>query len=309
MAQWDKNLPPVWLSQILSCNFSKSSSDTSGWMQSRYSPKKERLYSFWSSNTQKWGAFLRTLFASDLSSGKMSYFRNSIMGSIKLGHTLTCWTWATFSLISVGLHKSSIRITRGKLCTEEVANVTRESTYVFPLLGTCSRLNNSNFDCKCLTWLKYPCILLSLTSNSPFTWPTTSLESKNIFTAFPPIFWTMDIPSNKTSYSASLFVAEKPSLSDFSIVICSGETKTSPTTEPLWFAAPSTYTFQNEGSCREIVPTDFPSMFYVAATSSNRGSANSATRSTNTWPLTEVRCMYLISKAPKTVPHLAILPI
>ena len=188
MAQWDKNLPPVWLSQILSCNFSKSSFDTSGWMQSRYGPKKERLYSFWSSDSQKRGAFLRTLFASDLSSGKMSYFRNSIMGSIKLGHTLTCWTWATFSLISVGLHKSSIRITRGKLCTEEVANVTRESTYVFPLLGTCSRLNNSNFDYKCLTWLKYPCILLSLASNSPFTWPTTSLESKNIFTTFPSIF-------------------------------------------------------------------------------------------------------------------------
>ena len=43
----------------------------------------------------------------------------------------------------------------------------------------------------------------------------------------------MDIPSNKTSYLASLFVAEKPNLSDFLMVICSGETKTSPTLEPL----------------------------------------------------------------------------
>ena len=153
----------------------------------------------------------------------------------------------------MGSHKSSIRIIRGKLYAEEVASVARESTCVFPLLGTCCTLNDSNLDCKCLTWLKYPCILSSLAFSSPFTWPTTNLESENIFTAFPPILWTMDIPSSKVSYSASLFVAEKPSLSEFSMMICYEKTRTSPTPEPLWFAAPSTYTFQNEGSCREIV--------------------------------------------------------
>ena len=128
----------------------------------------------------------------------------------------------------------------------------------------------------------------------------TSLKSENIFTAFPPILWTMDIPSSKASYSASLFVAEKPNLNDFSMVSFLGEIRTSPTPEPLWFAAPSTYTFQNKGYCREIVPTDFPSMFCVVDISSNRGSVNLATKSASTWPLTKVRDMYLMSKTPRT---------
>ena len=98
----------------------------------------------------------------------------------------------------------------------------------------------------------------------------------------------MDIPSSKASYSASLFVAEKSNLSDFSMVSFSGEIRTSPTLEPLWFAAPSMYTFQNKGSCREIVPTDFPSMFYVVNISSNGGSVNLAIKSARTWPFTKV---------------------
>ena len=133
----------------------------------------------------------------------------------------------------MGLYKSSIRITQGKLYAEEVASVARESACIFPLLGTCSRLKDSNPDCKCLIWLKYPCILSSLASSSPFTWSTTSLESENIFTAFPFILWTMNIPSSKTSYLASLFLAEKLSLSDFSMVICLGEIRTRPTPEPF----------------------------------------------------------------------------
>ena len=153
MALWDKDLPFVWLSQIPSCNFSRSRSDASGWMQSRYGPEKEHLYNFWSSNSQKRDAFLRILLASNLSSGKMSSLRNNTIGSIQLGPTLTWWTWTIFPFTSIGLHKSSIRITWGKLCAEEIASVARESVYVFPLLGTCSRLNDSNLDCKCLTWL------------------------------------------------------------------------------------------------------------------------------------------------------------
>ena len=200
-------------------------------------------------------------------------------------------------------------MTRGRFWTKKDARVARESVRVFPLLGIWSRLrlNNSNFDCRNLTWVKYPCILSSLTSNSPPTWPTTSLESENTFMVFPPIFWTMDIPSNKASYSASLFVAENPNLSDFSMVSFSGETKTNPTPEPLWFATPSTYTFQTGGSYREIVSINFPSMFFVVDISSNACLANSAIRSTSTWPLTKVRGMYFMSKAPRTVPHFAIL--
>ena len=159
----------MWLPQIPSCNSSKSSSDTSGWMQSRYGPENERLYNFWLSDSQKRGAFLRILSASNLSDGKMSSLRNSTMGSIQLGPTLTWWTWTAFPLTSVGLHKSFIRITRGKLCTEEVVSVARELACAFSLLGMWSRLNDSNFDCRCLTWPKYPCILLSLASSSPPT--------------------------------------------------------------------------------------------------------------------------------------------
>ena len=43
--------PLVWLPQIPSCNSSRSNSDTSGCMHSRYSPEKDRLYSFWSSDS------------------------------------------------------------------------------------------------------------------------------------------------------------------------------------------------------------------------------------------------------------------
>ena len=83
----------------------------------------------------------------------------------------------------------------------------------------------------------------------------------------------------------------------------------SPTPDPFWFATPSTYTFQREDSCTEIVPTNFSSMFCPSATISIEGSTNSAVKSARTWPLTEVRGMYLISKVPKTVFHLAILPV
>ena len=165
------------------------------------------------------------------------------MGSIQLGPTLTWWTPAISPLTSVGCHRSSIRITRGKLWAEEVASVARESTWVFPLLRTCSRLNDSNLNYKCLARLKYPYILSSLASSLPPTWPTTSLESENIFIAFPPTLWTVEIPFNKASYSVSLFVAEKPNLNDFSIVSFLGEIRTSHTQDPLWFTAPSTYTF------------------------------------------------------------------
>ena len=58
-------------------------------MQSRYDPENERLYSFWSFDSQKRGAFLRTLSASHFSSSKMSSLKNSTMGSIQLGPTLT----------------------------------------------------------------------------------------------------------------------------------------------------------------------------------------------------------------------------
>ena len=43
------------------------------------------------------------------------------------------------SRLVVGLHKSSTRMTRGKLWAKEVASVARKSACVFPLLRICKR--------------------------------------------------------------------------------------------------------------------------------------------------------------------------
>ena len=150
-ALWDKDLPLVWLSQIPSCNSSRSSSTASGCMHNKYDLEKERLYNFWSLDSQNRRAFLHTLLASDLFSGKTSSLRNSTIESIQLGPTLIWWMWITFFPTLVGLHKSCTRITRGKLCVEKVASVARESACVFLLLGICGKLKDSNLDCKCLT--------------------------------------------------------------------------------------------------------------------------------------------------------------
>ena len=186
-ALWDKDLPTGWLPQIPSCNSSRSISNASWCMHSKYGPEKKHLYNFWSIDSQNQRAFLRILSASNFSLGKISSLRNNTMESIQLGLTLIWWIWTTSFFILVGLHKSSTMITRGRLCTNEVTNVARESAWVFPLLRMCYKLKNSNPDCKCLTRLKYSCILSSLASNSTWTWPTTSLEFANISITFPPI--------------------------------------------------------------------------------------------------------------------------
>ena len=81
-ALWDKDLPPVWLPQIPSCNSSMSSFDASGCMHSKYGPEKKRLYNFSSSDSQNRRTILCTLSASDFSSGKISSLRNSTIRSI-----------------------------------------------------------------------------------------------------------------------------------------------------------------------------------------------------------------------------------
>ena len=91
----------------------------------------------------------------------------------------------------------------------------------------------------------------------------------------------MAIPTNK-AYLTSLFVAEKPSLKDFSMMILLRDIVTSPTPDLLWFVAPSTYTFQGRGPYKEIILIDFPSMLGLSLFSSNEGSVNSATKSART---------------------------
>ena len=187
-------------------------------------------------------AFLRILSAFILSSGKVSSLKNWIIESIQLSPTLIWWIRAVSLLVSAGLYQSLTRITWGKFCAEEVANIIRESACALPFLGMCSKSKESNSDYRHLTWLRYPCILSSFASNSPFTWPTMSLESEKTFFYFPPILWTMAIPINRVSYSASLFVAEKFNLKDFSTMTFLGDINTSLIPKPFWFDAPSTYT-------------------------------------------------------------------
>ena len=110
------------------------------------------------------------------------------MRSIQLDPTLICWTWAATSFISVGLYKSSTRMTRGRLWVEVDASVARESACVFPLLGMWCRLNDSILtvgtwlDLSILAsshpWLPAPCLL----NQRPFLNPKTPLQP------FPPFF-------------------------------------------------------------------------------------------------------------------------
>ena len=142
IARWDKDLPPVWLLQTPSRSSSRSDSDASGCTQSRYGPEKERLYNFLSLDIQHRGAFLRTFSASDFSSGNTSLLRNINIGSIQLGPNLIWWIWSKSLLGGVRAHKSSISITRGKSCAEEVARVAKESAWVFPFLGIYDKSKN-----------------------------------------------------------------------------------------------------------------------------------------------------------------------
>ena len=195
MARWDKDQPLVWFPQIPSCNSSSSSSDTSRRMQSRYDPEKESLYNFWSSDSQKRGAFLRTFSVFDFSLCRISSFKNSTMGSIQLGPTLTWWTCTISLFPSVVLHKSSTRMTWGKLFAEEVAIVASEAVCVFPLLGMCNRLKDSNPDCN--AWLdssifafSHPSLpILPLLSQQPILSLRTSLLP------FRPFFELWPFPS------------------------------------------------------------------------------------------------------------------
>ena len=150
-------------------------------MQSIYSPEKERLYNFLSSDNQNQGAFLRIFSTFGFSSGNISLSRNSSIGSIQLGPKWIWWIWSNSFFVGVGVYKSSTIITRGKFCAEEVVRVAKESAWVFLLLGICDKSKDSNFVCIHLTCLKYSYILVSRASSSSFTWPMISLEFENIF--------------------------------------------------------------------------------------------------------------------------------
>ena len=130
-------------------------------------------------------------------------------------------------------------ITQGRPNLEEVANIANESVWEFWPLGICLMERTSKLDWACLTLLRYPCIRWSLALNYPLTCPTTILESEKTFTTFPSSLLTIAIPTNKTSYRASLFVARNLNVKDFSTIIFLGDIKTIPTPDHFWLAAPS----------------------------------------------------------------------
>ena len=121
---------------------------------------------------------------------------------------------------------------------------------------------------------KYPWIFsLKIT----WTCPAMSLESQYALTTLPPSFYLAITPASKASYSASLFVAEKPSLRDFSKVIPFGEIIMIPLPNPFWLAAPST------NSCYtcwiSIELTLSASSSFVPSLESPNSSVNSANKS------------------------------
>ena len=98
------------------------------------------------------------------------------------------------------------------------------------------------------------------------------------------------------SYSASLLDVWNPNLSAYSMSILSGEVRIRPAQLPCAFEAPSTESFQVEGS--------------VATWASLAGSddANSMTKSAKTCPFIAVFGLYLISNSLSSMAHFISLP-
>ena len=98
------------------------------------------------------------------------------------------------------------------------------------------------------------------------------------------------------SYSASLLDVWNPNLSAYSMSIPYGEVRIRPAPLPCTFEAPSTESFQVEGS--------------VATWASLVGSAdaNSMKKSAKTYPFIAVFGLYLISNSLSSVAHFISLP-
>ena len=143
-------------------------------------------------------------------------------------------------------------MTRGRFDPKEVASIANNSTWEFCPLKICVKVKLLKQDWACLTLSRYSCIRGSLASNFPLTCLTTKLESNYTSTTFPPSLITIVIPTNKASYSVSLFVAN---YRDFSNTSFLGETSTILSPKPFWFATPSVYTSQAIGEGIETPKT------------------------------------------------------
>lgn len=177
------------------------------------------------------------------------------------------------------------------------ANVTREFAWLFCPQEIQVTFTVLNYACNDWATFRYFNILESFASKSPWNWHTTNWESEHISTSVAPILTTAQNLANKASHSTSLFESQKPNLRECSILMPSGDSNTILTPESRAFDAPSTYIFHDQG---EIWCTS-----YAAPLSR----VNSVTKSVRTYPLIALLGLYLISKDPKVVPYLAILPV
>lgn len=96
------------------------------------------------------------------------------------------------------------------------ATLANVSTSLFSDLGNCCSSIASNPAINSFSFLRYDNMVGSFARYILCTWLTTSWESLNTFTKVTPIYFTSCKPTSKTSYSASLNVAEKPKCNDYS---------------------------------------------------------------------------------------------
>jgi len=78
---------------------------------------------------------------------------------------------------------------------------------------------------------------------------------------FPPKPFIASSPYHNASYSASLLVAKKDNLRDFSRTILFGEMMTTPTPEPHWLAVPSMYIVHGKEISVAKTPNSFLALY------------------------------------------------
>ena len=232
---------------------------------------------------------------------------NETTRSIQLGSMCTTLTGMGVLLSWLEVDKLSTIIILGKLSPMEVCRVASELAWVFLLLDTWFMVKVPKLACNCFTWPKYHHILWSLASNSPWTCPTTSLESQKTLMDSPSSFLIESKTVMRASYYTSLFVAKKSNLKDFSMVMCSREIMTVSILEPLILVVPSTYNVYCGRRDAIIAITPLISIPCSSMSSFSASLVNSATKLTRTCSFMAIRRRNLMSKALNMVPHFATL--
>ena len=240
MARCASDLPPEWPPHTPSRSSANNLAILLGWRHNRYGFPNESRYSLPSSDNQKWVAILHFFSTSFVLFGKDSLDRKAVYGSNQLSSssdetsTTTCGSMLGHSNIST-------IIIQGMQSFKEDDNVEKELAWLFWLLGTLTILTFWRSARKLSNICKYYDMRRSLALKLPSIWLT--IESENISTSFAPKIFTAWSLAMRASYFASLFKAQKPSLSDLSNLTPSGDTNTISTLHPLALKALYTNTF------------------------------------------------------------------